>query len=343
MTATKFRHEGKPREQEKRPRAVKPQFKAALMENGVLELLIYGDIVDSGTISMLESWGYSTDGFVSSLNVKRALDSAGTYQRIRLRINSPGGDAFEGMAIHSLISSAGKPVDGFIDGIAASSASIVAMSAHNLYMGRVSMMMIHDAWSCCCGNKGDMAKMGATLDKIDEAIAAAYTARTGMSLEDVMALMDAETWLTAQDCIDQGFATGITEQQPEDEVAAMAMARGFKSLNRMKKVPGTLQNKTKDDDLDNANGCECDCPACQEGDCASCSNEGCEDPNCMDCPMQSGTENSATLPAAKNDLAGALDEAKISADKLADSLQRDADTTSLKRARLALAQRRRTT
>lgn len=317
----KLRPEDRPRDAaaEIRPRTVKPEFKASLTENGVLELLIYGDIVDAGTISMLESWGYSTDGFISSLNVKRAMDSAGSYQRIRLRINSPGGDAFEGMAIHSLISAAGKPVDVFIDGIAASSASIIAMAGGTRTMGRVSMMMIHDAWSCCIGNKGDMAKMGATLDKIDEAIAAAYTARTGMSLAAIMALMDAETWLTAQDCIDQGFATGITEQQPEDEAAAMAMARGFKTLNHMKKVPVALKNKPKNDDLDNANGCECDCQNCKDDDCANCSNEDCADPNCVDCPMQAKAGNSAERPV------------------VADA----EDVTSLKRARLTLARRRR--
>lgn len=293
--------------------SVKPQFKAALTENGVLEMLIYGDIVDAATIAMLEAWGYPPDGFISSLNVKRSMDSAGTYQRIRLRINSPGGDAFEGMAIHSLISAAGKPVDVFIDGIAASSASIIAMAGGTRTMGRVSMMMVHDAWSCCVGNKKDMAKMGTTLDKIDEAIAAAYTARTGKTLADVMALMDAETWLTAQDCIDQGFATGIMEQQPEDEAAAMAMARGFRTLNRMNKVPNILRNKTKDD---NANGCECDCPECESGNCSECSNEDCADKNCMDCPMQKESQNSTEVPADSKDV------------------------TSLKRARLDLAQRR---
>jgi ATP-dependent protease ClpP protease subunit len=202
-------------------RAAKPQFHASLGQDGALEILIYGDIVDSATISMMEAWGYPTDGFISSLNVKRAMDSANAYSRIRLRINSPGGDAFEGMAIHSLLSASGKPVDVFVDGIAASSASIIAMVGSTRTMGRVSMMMIHDAWSCCVGNKRDMAKMGDTLGKIDESIAAAYTARTGKSQADVMAMMDAETWLTSQDCVDQGFATGIVEQPAEEESAAM--------------------------------------------------------------------------------------------------------------------------
>lgn len=272
-------------------KSAKPQFRAALAGDGVLELLIYGDIVDAATISMLEAWGYSTDGFVSSLNVKRALDASPSCTRIRLRINSPGGDAFEGMAIHSLISATGKPVDVFVDGIAASSASIVAMCGSTRTMGRVSMMMIHDAWSGCVGNKFDMRKMGDTLDKIDETIAAAYTERTGKTLDEVKALMDSETWLTAQDCVDQGFATGIVAQPEEEEATAMAMARGFKVLAKLKQVPEVLQKKASND-----NGCNCECSACGDGNCADCSNESCEDPECLDCPMQSDeTENASNL------------------------------------------------
>lgn len=287
----------------------KPQFRASLANDGALELCIYGDIVDAGTIDALEAWGYSTESFTSALAVKKALDNAGPYSSIRLRINSPGGDAFEGMAIHSLLTSQPKPVTACIDGVAASSASIVAMAASVRIMGRTAMMMAHDAWTDCRGNKNDLLKMAGTLDKVDESIAAAYMDRTGMSLEDIKGLMNAETWMTAQDCVDKGFATGITALPEEEEASAMAMARGFKTLAKLKNLPPALQPAplsspasaipslharaiAADADAE----CACDCQACMDGDCSNCSMKGCSDANCKDCPMQSGAGNSVELP-----------------------------------------------
>ncbi len=263
-------------------RAARPQFRAALAADGALELLIFGDIVDAATISMLEGWGFPTDGLISSLNVKKALDSGGAYSKVRLRINSPGGDAFEGMAIHSLLQACGKPVEAHVDGIAASSASIVAMAADTRVMGRTAMMMIHNAWAACVGNKNDMTKMAGTLDSIDESIAAAYVDRMKLSLAKVKGLMDDETWFSAQDCIDNGLATEIVSPPAEDEVEALALARRFRMMG-LRNVPDQFRASGK---------CECDCDACQEGDCESCSNADCTDENCADCPMQAGAGNS---------------------------------------------------
>lgn len=277
----------------RRNQAKSGQFKASLQNDGTLEILIYGEIVDAATISMLEAWGYSTDGFVSALAVKKAMEAASGYTKIRLRINSPGGDAFEGMAIHSLLIGQGKPVETYIDGIAASSASIVAMAGSVRVMGPSAMMMIHDAWCYVCGNATDLRKMGETLDKIDDSIAAAYVGRTGLTIEAVKALMDAESWLSAQDCFDQGFATAIAELPQAEEQKAMARAKRFKALGRLKHVPDALRPAAKA-------VCECECAACQDGDCASCSNQECEDPDCVDCPMQADDTSDATLlnPAA---------------------------------------------
>lgn len=268
------------------------RFHAELATDGALELLIYGDIVDASTLSYMEAWGYDTSGFVSALSVKKALDSAGAYSKVRMRINSPGGDAFEGMAIHSLLCGQGKPVEAYIDGIAASSASVIAMAASVRIMGRSAMMMIHDAWSGCIGNARDMRKMGDTLDKIDESIAAAYVDRTGLSLEEIQALMDEETWLSAQDCVEQKFATGIVEA-PAAEAKAMARARRFKALALLKHVP---------DKFKAAAVCACDCENCVNGDCSDCTNPDCDDANCVDCPMQAADAAASSAKPAESNL-----------------------------------------
>lgn len=278
----------------------RPRFRAAVKADA-LEIEIYGDIVDSATISMLEMYGCSTDGLVSSIAVKRALENSGDYATILLRINSPGGDAFEGIAIHSLLTAQPKPVEVMVDGLAASAASVVAMAGSVRKMGRSAMMMVHDAWTYAAGNSRDLTKMAETLDKIDESIAQAYVARTGMSTNKVQALMDEETWMTAQECVDQGFATALADTPDEEQEAqAMAMARRFQALGKLRNVPDTLKPAAAIQD-GNAE-CACNCQNCMDGDCDKCTDTECSDRNCVDCPAQMSSSNKVqpVLPVESN-------------------------------------------
>jgi ATP-dependent Clp protease protease subunit len=208
---------------------LKPYFAAAVKADGVLELTVYEEI--------------GSDWFgegITAKSVKQELDRAGSFNRISIRINSPGGDAFEGIAIHSLLRAQKKPIDVYVDGIAASAASIIAMAGDTCTMGHGAMQMIHNAWSLCIGDGSDMRKMGDTLDRVSESIAQVFADRTGKSLQDVKALMDAETWMGADECVKEGFATGIASDADGDE-AAMAMASRFRSLAKLKNVPEKLK------------------------------------------------------------------------------------------------------
>lgn len=188
------------------------QFRAALQDDGTLELLVYGEVVDASTMSLMESYGYDTDGFVSESSVKKAIDAAGAYSAIRVRINSPGGDAFSGIAIHNLLRAQGTPVETCVDGVAASSASIIAVAGDVRSMGDSTMLMIHNAWSYCSGDASAMLKMADTLDKVSGAVAQTFVDRSGKSVADIKALMDAETWLSADECVAMGLATTIAAE-----------------------------------------------------------------------------------------------------------------------------------
>lgn len=266
----------------------KPRFRAAIASDDALEMLVYGDIVDASTLAMLDSWGIATDAFTSALTVKAAIDAAGDYSKIRVRINSPGGDAFEGLAIHSLLTSQAKPVEVYVDGVAASSASIIAMAGSKRVMGKGAMLMVHRAWSTCSGNAEDMTKTAGTLAKVDESIAAVYQDRTGMKLADVRALMAEETWLSADDCVNAGFATEVAESS--QTVAAMAQARRFAALGKLKRVPAALKASAVDE-------CPCDCQNCLDGNCDACDNPACDSAECEDCPMQTDTNNLSLFEA----------------------------------------------
>jgi ATP-dependent protease ClpP protease subunit len=260
----------------------KPCFRASLTTSGEFEILIYeeiGEYFDRGTSSMAG---------ITVKSVRQSLDQAGVFSRIKLRINSPGGDAFEGVAIGNVLKAAGRPIDVCIDGIAASAASIIAMCGGTITMASNAMMMIHKAWSACIGNCDDMRKMAETLDSIDSgAIAQTYVDKTGRSMAEILAMMAEETWLSARECLDMGFATAIASEANE---SAVAMARNFKALAKMKRVPASLQ-RTMHRHSASTSSCECDCQECEAGDCANCSNEVCRDKNCTDCPMQSTASN----------------------------------------------------
>lgn len=277
--------------------ATKPFFRAAVTTNGEFELLIYdeiGEYFDWDTYSMAGT---------TAKSVRQSLDSAGQFSKIKVRINSPGGDAFEGVAIGNVLKATGKPIDVYIDGIAASAASIVAMCGSTITMASNAMMMVHKAWALCMGNSDDMLKMASTLDALDVGgLAQTYVDRTGKTMDEIMAMMKDETWMSARECLDNGFATAIADTANNE---AVAMARGFKVLAKMKRVPDHLQNARPhvtppvEASMD---ACGCECSACKGGNCSSCSMVGCEDPNCEDCPMQAnpGNESTAEVTAESN-------------------------------------------
>jgi ATP-dependent protease ClpP protease subunit len=239
-----------------------------MQSDGTLELLVYEEIG--------QDWWSDTG--ITAKSVKQEIDTAGPFTQIAIRINSPGGDAFEGVAILNLIRAQGKPVAVFVDGIAASAASIVAMAGDTRVMGSGAMMMIHNAWSSCVGYAEDMRKMADTLDKVSASVAQAYVDRAGLTPEKAKELMDAESWLGASEALELGLATGITEPAPEDVTKALALARSFKALKRLKSVPAVLRSEDAPDNQFNA--CTCDCASCSDGSCDGCDCSGCPSMTC---------------------------------------------------------------
>lgn len=267
--------------------ALKPFFRAEVRNagnggSGVLEIIVYEQIG--------ATWW--SDSGVTAKNVKQRVDTAGAFSQIALRINSPGGDAFEGVAILNLLRSLGKPVDVFVDGIAASAASIIAMAGDTITMGSGAMMMIHNAWSVVAGNAQQLTKEAVTLAAVDQSIAQTYVDRTGQPLATVKSMMDEETWMGADECVEKGFATAKSAAPAEPK--ALNLAREFKALAHFAKVPPAFQPKAEEDAE-----CECNCQNCQDGNCASCSNAGCDTANCAGCPMQENRSAGAQrLPVA---------------------------------------------
>lgn len=129
---------------------------------------------------------------------------------VNLRINSPGGDVFAAQAICQAIRDSGAKVVAHIDGLAASAATVIATAADEIRISEGGMYMVHCGWTFAMGNAVDLRSTADLLDKVDSTMAAQYANKTGKSAEEVMAIMKAETWYTAQEAIDAGFVDAVS-------------------------------------------------------------------------------------------------------------------------------------
>ncbi|WP_446898835.1 head maturation protease, ClpP-related [Clostridium sp. LBM24168] len=184
------------------------------------ELLLYGDISDSTW------WGDE----ITPKNFKEELDSLGDIKTLNVYINSGGGDVFAGQAIYSMLKRHSATVNVYVDGLAASIASIIAMAGDNVKMPKNAMLMVHNPWSFGMGNANDFRKLADDLDKVRESMISVYEDKTGMEKEKIVELMDAETWMTAEEAVEFGFADEIEE---EKQVAASLNNRIF-AINGLK-------------------------------------------------------------------------------------------------------------
>lgn len=163
---------------------------------GVAEVLLYDEI---------GAWGITAKQFAKDL---KAL---GDLQRIDLRVHSPGGDVFEGTAIYNLLKHHPARVEGYVDGLAASMATVILMACDTVYIPENAMWMVHKPWGITGGDADDMRRYIDLLDKIEDTMVMAYAAKTGKSAEDIKALLTEETWMTGREAVEAGFADQLTE------------------------------------------------------------------------------------------------------------------------------------
>lgn len=175
-------------------------------------------------------------GGITPQMVAESLKDAGKVETINLRINSPGGDVFDGVTIYNLLKRHPAKVQVDIDGLCGSIATIIAMAGDTVRMAGNGTFMIHDPAGGEWGSASDLRKRADMLDQARDNILDTYVAKTGGNRDRISQLMSDETWMRASDAYQEGFVDELTD---ELEMAACG------DLSMFKKVPEHLKSGPK--------------------------------------------------------------------------------------------------
>lgn len=186
------------------------RFEVANADQDEATVYLYDMIVSSKADA--DWWGgVAAESFVPAF-------AAITAPTIHLRINSPGGDVFAARAMENAIRAHPSNVISHVDGYAASAATCLALAGDEVEIVDGGFFMIHESWSIGIGNKGEMRKTADLLEQIDATIVATYAKRTGLDEETLNDMLAAETWIGAQQAVEEKWADRIAGEQPKDRV-----------------------------------------------------------------------------------------------------------------------------
>jgi len=184
-------------------------FKNIADESGEVELSIYDEI---------GAFGVGAKQFIAELKKHKG-------QHIHLRINSPGGEIVEGSAIYNALARHEGGLTVHIDALAASMASVIAMSGNPVYMADNALLMIHNPWTLAAGEADDLRKQADLLDTMKSNLVRAYKKKSGLEEKEIAKLMDEETWLDAVEAVALGFVDAIEDGVPAAASAGEMRAR----------------------------------------------------------------------------------------------------------------------
>lgn len=199
------------------------------------KIKIKGAVVSNDDAEIYDWLGYDC---VSPNQVENILDDC-NGEDIEVDVASGGGSVFAASEIYTMLKNYSGKVVVNIQGLAASAASVISMAGDEINMSPTSQMMIHKASTISMGNSDDFAHDSKMLDVTDQSIVNAYEAKTGMDRSDILQLMANETWMTAQDAVDKGFADNISTGSKTPQLVN-AIGTPVLSNNAISKVKNLL-------------------------------------------------------------------------------------------------------
>lgn len=214
-------------------------------EPGSLDLYIYGDVQGDDSYDFVD--GEFKRSETSAEYFKDELESRKDITQINLYINSYGGSVFEGTAIYNQLKRHPAHKTVYIDGFACSIASVIAMAGDEIIMPKNTMMMIHNMWMCAVGNASELRKAADDLDAINAAGRQAYLDKAGNKLEELTLaeMMDKETWLTAEQCLEYGLADRIADREADLTDAGQVIQKLNENLRARIDLHNTLNQLIK--------------------------------------------------------------------------------------------------
>ena len=193
-----------------------------------------GDSAEIYLYGLIGGGGFFSDGTeITAVQFQKDLKALGPVKMIDVRINSEGGDVFDGKTIYTLLQQHPAKVTMHVDGLAASAASFIAMAGDVIEISESAFMMIHNAWSVAFGNAADMRKSADLLDAVDGTLVDVYAARTKTPSADVKQMMADETWMSGKDAVANGFADRM--------VPNMAVAASVRDPSKFRHLPAALR------------------------------------------------------------------------------------------------------
>jgi ATP-dependent Clp protease protease subunit len=190
------------------------------------ELLIYNEI--------------TSHGGVSAKDIDTQLKAMGSLQSLTVRINSPGGEVPQAASIYNMLErlkAGGTRIVVWVDGLAASAASWIAMVGDEIIMPENALMMIHNPAGLVVGDAGEMRDLASVLDKVKQSMVVAYAKKSRKPPFEVEAIMDAETWYTADEAVAAGFADRV--EQP------VRIAASFDAGKFARHPPATISDLSR--------------------------------------------------------------------------------------------------
>lgn len=183
-------------------------------ETRTADINIYGDITSNAQV--IRAF-LGDDGSRSAMDIKQAIDGL-DVDTINVYINSYGGEVAEALAIYSSLQRHKAQIHTYCDGFACSAATIIFCAGDVRTMGSIALIMIHNCMSYLgYANSEEMRKAAEDNDKINQSSIEAYKKVSSLSEDEIKDMMNAETWLTAQECLNYGFATEIADNEEEDD------------------------------------------------------------------------------------------------------------------------------
>lgn len=207
----------------------KPFMMKASDDKKTAEIIIYADIG--------AGWWGDTVSAKSFSDELAALPKE--VETIKVRINSGGGDVFDGVSIYNRLKQHKAKIIVYVDGLAASIASIIALAGDEVVMSEGAMIMVHKPWTYTAGNTNDLEEVVLRLREVEEQLVGIYSRKTGLDREEIRSMLHPETWMGAEEAVEKGFADRV-------EGEAYPIAASIMDKKWIMRPPRKIENSIDD-------------------------------------------------------------------------------------------------